>query len=562
MEQTCTYKDLLLRKLSYAVTSSVFSQLFILLFYVFLFNTNVFYPLEWIQRTFRTMTSISTWIFMVPFLAIIFAQCVICAKDYVVKSSFCSTRFQKFLRAFSLHNIILLVLHIIVGATSTWLFLSISDGQYSNLTEVCKGGAYCLNDGSFFLILSGLWTGFYFFLKVYVAEKNLAFPVIHQRKFLQLKSQLSPIIRESVHLSFWPSFYFGLIYSIVGELVANSFKGFLGLLDREEKPTALIYSHLWFFSALYYFNMNLMRFYFNLFLTEPVHFPVVKDQLGTNLTLQDSITNYDWPIVQNLACLDLHLLSRWSPLRRQAFFALSNPGGHPHNWNSLVESVLKLVTEYTQLLNKTIDLPEAKVMPSIIQAPIIQGPDKFRNLRNMALIDEDCYSYIDVSKGSAPVPFSFKPNILDGISAKLKSTWNFLKLISGVNFLFDELPQANVRKCLANGNLIIWSSQGISDIIAASLDEDKFGIVQKDLPVIISSLVQLKQSLDKLNKVPALTRKMVGYDDFNYKMKGAVTAAVKRSLFNICSSFNDYLRDIPLSKDIFHYLQVQIICKN
>ncbi|KAF7268812.1 hypothetical protein GWI33_018159 [Rhynchophorus ferrugineus] len=304
--------------------------------------------------------------------------------------------------------------------------------------------------------------------------------------------------------------------------------------------------------------MNLMRFYFNLFLTEPVQFPLVRNQ-NENLTLQESITNYDWPIVQNLACLDLHLLAQWSNLRRQVFFTLSNPGGHPHNWNSLVENTLRLIKEYTDLLNKTIDVPEKKINTPIVQAPLIQSPDRFRNLRNMALYDQD-YNFIEVSKPPL-AKFSFSATVITKISEKFTNILEFVKLILGIKFLFGELPQANVRKCLANGHLIIWASQGIADIVSASLTEDKFGVVQKDLPAIITSLVSLKQSLEKLNKVPALTRKMVGYDDFNYQMKGAVTAAVKRSLFNICRTFEAYMQDIPLSKDIAQYLQVHIICK-
>lgn len=554
------YKDLLLKKLSYAVTSSVLSQLFILQFYIFLVNINVFHPVQWIMAAFRSLTSFSTWLFMIPFLAIIFAQSLICAKDYVIKPSYCSTRFQKFIATFSLHNLALSTLHIIVGAILIWLFLSISEGEYRNLFDRCKGQIYCLNEGTFFLIFSGLWTGFYFFIKVYIAEKNLMFPVIHQRKFLQLKAQLAPLMRESVAQSFWPSLYFIIFYYLQGPTIAAGFREAFGLLERENKAGILIYLHLWFFSTLYYFNMNLMRFYFNLFLTEPVQFPLLKGQADT-LTLQDGITNSDWPIVQNLACLDLYLLAQWSQLRRQVFFTLSNPGGHPNNWNSLVTSVLKLVNEYTGLINKTIDVPEKPVVASIIQAPIIQGQDRFRNLRNMAVTNYEACDFVNISK-SPPVEFSLFESLIGKISLKLENTWSFIKLILGINFLFGELPQANIRKCLANGNLIIWASQGMAEIVSASLNEDKFGVVQKDLPMIVTSLVHLKQSLDKLNKVPALTRKMVGYDDFNYRMKGAVTAAVKRCLFNICRTFESYLQEIPLNRDIAQYLQVHIICKS
>ncbi|KAL1509358.1 hypothetical protein ABEB36_004112 [Hypothenemus hampei] len=560
-QQTCTYKDLLLRKLSYAVTSSVCSQLVILQIYVFLWNFNVFHPKNWLLSTIHILTSFSTWIFILPFLIIVFAQSVICAKDYVVKSSYCSTRFQKFVATFSVHNLILLALHILVGGTIIWLFLSVSGGQYQKLTKICHGQAYCLNNGSLFLILSGLWTGCYFFIKVYIAERNLTFPVIYQRKFLQFKSQLEPLIRHAVVTSFLPSLYFCCLFYVYGETLQNGFRDLFGLLEQEDGTSVLIFLHLWFFSALYYFNMNLMRFYFNLFLTEPVQFPLVKDNAGS-LTLQESITNSDWPIVQNLACLDLHLLAQWSPMRRQVFFSISNPGGHPYNWNTLVVSVLNLFKEYTELLNKTIDLPEKNAKP-IIQAPIIQSPDRFRNLRNMTLIerDEDICDYVHVTKTS-PVEFSLPQGLISYLTIKISNLWNILKVVTGINFLFGELPQANIRKCLANGNLIIWASQGITELLCASLEEDNYGIVQKDLPVILSSLVNLKQSLDKLNKVPALTRKMVGYDDFNYRMKGAVTSSIKRSLFNVCKKFENYLNDIPLSKEVSQYLQIHIMCKS
>lgn len=558
---SCTYKDLLLRKLSYAVISSVLSQIFILQLYVFATHTNPLHPIEWLLTALGTMVSLSTLVFLVPFLLIIFVQSLICAKDYVMKSSYCSTRFQKFVATFSVHNLVLALLHAIVGATVTWLFLSISGGEYQNVAVHCKGQRYCLNAGTFFLVFSGLWTGLYYFIKVYIAERNLAFPVIHQRKFLQLKCQLVPLVWESVILAFWPSLFYSVFYYFYGEYLSGGFGSFLGLLDSNHKNGVFIYVLLWFFSALYYINMNLMRFYFNLFLTEPVQFSLVKDTSGS-LTLQESIINYNWPIVQNLACLDLHLLAQWSPPRRHVFFTISNPGGHPHNWNSLVESILKLFTEYTQLLNKTIDIPEKPTNRPIIQAPIIQSPDRFRNLRNMALIDhEEQYRYID-SSNIHPVEFTLPQALLEKLTLKLQAVWSFFKVITGINFLFGELPQANIRKCLANGNLIIWASQGISGIITASIEEDKFGVVQKDLPAIITSLVQLKQSLDKLNKVPALTRKMVGYDDFNYKMKGAVTGAVKRSLFNICKGFESHLAEIPLAKDVYHYLHLHIICKS
>ncbi|XP_060526986.1 nucleoporin NDC1 [Cylas formicarius] len=554
-----THKDLLLRKLTYAVTCSVVSQIVILILYIVAVNSNIFHPWEWLMLSGKTLISFSTLIFLIPFLAIIFAQSMICAKDYVIKSSYCSTRFQKFVVTFSMRNWVLLLLHIIVGALLIWLMLSISGGRHQNLIQACNGNRVCLNESSFFLISSGLWTGLYFFIKVYIAEKNLTFPVIQQRKLLQFTSQLRLLLRESILLSFWPALYFSILYYIRGEEFSSGFRHLFNFFPSQEHPAAYIYVELWYFSALYYFTMNLMRFFFNLFLTEPVEFPLLKEQSGS-LTLQESIVNFDLPIVQNLACLDLHLLAEFSSTRRQVFFTLSQPGGHPHNWNSLLENILKLIAEYTELLNKAFDVPEmAGIKSPTVPTPMAPS-DRFRNLRNMALINSQDYDFISVTK--SPVRVAFPEPLIGKIAQKLNSIWSIIKTILRINFLFGELPQANIRRCLANGQIIIWCSQGIADIVSASIAEDRYGIVQKDLPIIITSLVGLKQSLDKLNKVPALARKVAGYDDFNCKMKGAVTAAVKRSLFNICRTFGNYLQDMSLPKDVLQYLQFHIVCKS
>ncbi|KYB29271.1 Nucleoporin Ndc1-like Protein [Tribolium castaneum] len=367
-------------------------------------------------------------------------------------------------------------------------------------------------------------------------------------------------------MAVWPTFYFALFYYFWGNQLESRFVALVNLDRASRESSVLVYVYLWWFATLYCFSNNLMRFFFHLFLTEPVQFPIVKENVYI-LTLQEAINMDNLPIIQNLACLDLFLLSQWSPMRRQLLFTLSQPGGHPHNWNSLTESVLKLFSDYTNLLKKSTEPPtqeKPKKQTETITpfSPVVQSPQtdpslKFRNLRNLSMSSD----YLDVVNvthtGSSNSVKSFKKSIDESVQ-KIVS---FVKILFGINFLFGELPQVNIQKCLGNGQLIIWASQGISELAAVSLVEDKYGIVQKDLPVIISSLVQLKQSLDKLNKVPSLSRKVAALDDFNYRMKNAVIAAVKHSLFKICLNFGEYFSDVPLSKDVLHYLQINFMLK-
>lgn len=559
-----TYKDLLLKKLYYSVLCSVFSQLVLLLLYLLAVNLDIIHPVTWLWSSVTTFLSLTTWLYVIPFITIIFCQSIICARDYAFKSNYCSTRFQKFIAVFSVHNLILLILHILVGGLLVWMFLSLSDGDYKSFSTSCHKTQQCIVEGTFFLILNGLFIGLYFFLKVYIAEKRLFFPVIHQRKWLQFKASVIPLCKESLVAATLPTVYYLVFYFIWGNQLFIGLTNYLNLLPPESGEGYFLYIYAWLFGALYYFSMNLMRFFFNLFLTEPVELPIIK-QTDDSLTLQSSINNSNFPIIQSLACLDLKLLAQWSPLRRQIFFMLSQPGGHPHNWNILIENVLKLFTEYTELLNKSTDTIRSDKQPP---PPPSQDPmsclsptqyDKFRNMRNMSMgYGSEVTDVVDVVNDTLPGQEAVT-SIFSKLKDKVINFYNTLKVVLGINFIFGELPQANIQKCLANGHLIIQTSEGISDLVCASLVEDRYGIVQKDLPVLITSMVELKQGLEKLNKIPALTRKMVGYDDFNYKMKGAVTAAVKRSLFNICRNFEKYLCEFPLSKDVLMQLQPFIV---
>lgn len=130
-----------------------------------------------------------------------------------------------------------------------------------------------------------------------------------------------------------------------------------------------------------------------------------------------------------------------------------------------------------------------------------------------------------------------------------------LKEKLGINFMFRELPEANIQKCLGDGQVIVWLVQALSCLCSSSLTEDRYGIAQKDLPVIISALVELKMSMEKLNKLPALNRRGHASNDFNCQMKYGIMNALKRSIYNIVNNFGPYLKDLNLRHDVVLQLQ-------
>lgn len=563
------FKEVLLKKLSYAVTCSVLSHLIVICMYIFIINFSV-QPLQWLRQTLSTLTSFTTWLHLIPFASIIFAQIMICARDYVLKGTCQLTRFRRFISVFSVRTFLLGLLHVAVGGVGVWLYLSLSESQYQNLYSSCKDNHQCLVEGSFFMILSGLWTGIYVFVQVCLSDKNLIFSVIQQHKLLQFKARFLPLLKESKEAAFYPTAYFFLIYyssgSYLRDLFAQSFK----LHVQEENLSILLYGYVWIFATLYLLNMNLMCFFFELFLTEPIEYPITT-MYDTEASLSEGFFLNNMPILQHLACLDMYLLSMWSPQRRQFLFTLSQPGGHPHTWNRLIQGALQLINEFTHTLDKSadalltkdekpkpvMDKPETPFKSTLYiqqQPSISQVKQKYPNMRNIS---------ISSLQQQDPTMIQHQQNMNASLTSgtsehpreKLNRFLETLKSFRAIKYLFGELPEVQIQHCLRNGQLIVWTTQGLTNIAVASFTEDPYGIVQKDLPVLITSLIELKQSIEKLNKVPMFSRKGPGFDYFSFKMKNSVNTAVKRSLCNICLTFGSYLQDIPLKRDIALQLQ-------
>lgn len=457
------------------------------------------------------------------------------------------------LSAVSVHNLVIFGLNLIVGAILMWLILRL---RGKSVIRICSDNVYCLNEDSFYLILCGMWNGMYYFYKTYISERNLMFPVIYQRKILHIKSELLPLFKKCLGFAIMPTICFIFLYSMCGEIMITKVIQFFEI-ERENSSTGMMmYLQLWLNGALFYYKMNLNKTFFNVFLTEPITFPLYRSTNSISC-LQESINMSNLPIIQKLACFDLYHLAHWSKNRRHIFFTLSQPGGHPYNWNYLVENVLKLLTEYIEILNKVTGSCEStkKTSPQLDKIQNnAQTLNKFHNIRNMSSMSDPIGTdLVELTREPLPI-FTLPILYMDKFKQRIQEFISCIKIMFGVNFLLEPLHQADIQRFLANGYVIIWSSQGIAELACASLTEDCYGIVQKDLPAIITTLVNLKQNLDKLNKLPILNRKLVVHEGFSSNMKAAISVAVKRSLFNIYKTFGNYINELPLNIDVLNQL--------
>lgn len=132
---------------------------------------------------------------------------------------------------------------------------------------------------------------------------------------------------------------------------------------------------------------------------------------------------------------------------------------------------------------------------------------------------------------SQPAVEETKPSYVDIVKQKLMAN-RFIRYFLG------EQEDAKLNFLLVhNSQTIEWITQGISSIVARSINEDSFGVVQHDTRQIIKSLIKLKNVLDKVGSVNSIAK------DRNFI---ALKAAVRRSLYRIVDEFSRFFDDLLL----------------
>ncbi|VVC92529.1 unnamed protein product [Leptidea sinapis] len=442
------------------------------------------------------------------------------------------------------------------------LYSSLAKSDYNMLKKNCKNSdGLCLNEQSLFLQLGGMWMGLYYFLGAHIfGRKILTFPPIYQEKFQQMKLIIGNVVSMGFQNSIKPVMYYCLFYWFWGNkprfVVSDVYSLYL-----EDPPldniinliSSGIWIGLWFYSSLFFISIYTMRAVFNIVLTEPMKFPIESDK---TLTLYGALLQRA-QFSGYLGAQDLKILAVTDQTRRSQIFTLSQPGGHPRNWTTLLENCLIIIREFNKELelingeaNGHGDFSNQKPLNPSLSPPTVY----YGSLRNMAQ-----------SPRSFDIKNHYKKENEDTLATAIKVEFNnaIQKICQkpGIHYFFGELTDIKLKFLLMQAQPVIWTCEGLAHIVAASLTEDKYGVVQNDLPVVLSSLINLKNNLDKLSKPGLVPRKYLLNDNLAIRMRRAVLSAVKQSIYKIVMTFSKYIHDIPLDHEVQIAIQPFLACK-
>uniref|UniRef100_A0A4W4EXG4 Nucleoporin NDC1 n=1 Tax=Electrophorus electricus TaxID=8005 RepID=A0A4W4EXG4_ELEEL len=550
--------------------------------FVFLVRLSLFHPVQWIAECFALLTAPSTIFPLFLLSGVVLVIGFFNLKYYTVVPSIPCSRVALLAKLLHPRQCVHSLVHCAVGMVVMWCASVIAGVRYRTLSSPCTGSESgsvpetCLNEYHLFFLLAGAFMGYsHSFLGVVQNMNYVSFQIILQYKYMRFKGSLASVVKCGALQSLHSVRNYVALYYFFGHLprawILNmlnlqmdsalcSLDSLAGLLDP-----SLLY-HLWISGTFLLLTWYITVLLFRIYVTEVVRLRLLH-HVGSL---------YDWlyPCCQFLALQDLALLARYSPSCRQEVFSLSQPGGHPHNWNAISKECLALLGELTQRLvahhdtvasNGRAKRPsvssDARSVSSGNSEDLLQTPHPSSIIKTPGSVFKSSMMGL-----SSPMTVPFTPDLESPFSSPAvrrlaghqvpPSPWygsvQSPHVMRRGPKLWSTSTEASSQALFADSQAHIWALEGLSHLVAASFSEDKYGVVQTTLPSILSCMLTLQEAVDRHFKLPHASSKPVkttcSMGDATYKtLRFALRAALKTAIYRITSTFGEHLNAVCIS---------------
>lgn len=333
--------------------------------FVILSRFSVFHPIQWISECLSLLFSISAIFCFILLCGVITMVGFLNLEYYTVIPSIACSKIALLCQLLHPRQFFNSLVHCIMGVIVAWCCAVTIGGRYETLGYSCAqsdGAAQmCLNEYHLFLLLAGAFVGFSHSLLGVIHNMNyVAFHTVQQYKYLHFKGSIPLVLKCSITQALYSLRNYIVLYYFLGHVPRGWICKTLNLeVDSSVHPLdrigglldlSLLY-HIWISATFLLFTWYITLQLFRIFVTELYSFPVQSSFTDdAHQCLPKVLLEKQPMILKFLALQDLALLSQHSPLRRSEVFSLSQPGGHPHNWNAISKECLSLLSDLTQRL--------------------------------------------------------------------------------------------------------------------------------------------------------------------------------------------------------------------
>ncbi|XP_060081470.1 nucleoporin NDC1-like isoform X2 [Ylistrum balloti] len=546
-----------------AVGWTLLLQPCVLAMYFIFCTLDIFHPLSWIAGSFSMLFS-AHYIFVLVVLTVVSGVLgILMSSSYTVIPDIPLTRLHELVQLLLPSCLLQCLMYLVSGVVTAWVCTSCIGERYSSLIIKSNDNdreVYYLNEYHLFLVVYGMYSGVLYNITMFLHQNNLIqFPVLEQAKFFQVRSRLYTELLKSLSYSFWHTMYFYPFYWMFGHIPKDIVIQHSSVLSSEIAlnsvwglfDVSLLYQ-TFLCGVFLYFTWTVSSVLYKIYNTEHYAFPVedvFDDQ--KNKCLVDALSCNTNSLLQCLGFYDLCHLSRKCGVRRSVVFSLSQPGGHPHNWNKLYSACVAEVNA----LNQKVQEANWRVFASV---PVRQASGEKNLPSTPAERTTATLSYrgtTNVTDGNPSLPVD-KPS--SNVQTFKDLTLVYLKKKPVFSYFLSELPDSKSRKLFATCQVQVWAVEALSNFATASYTDDKYGVVQRSLPEIVTAIVNLQENVEKHFKLATATSRRNQRDLGHYdtQLGYLLQTTLKSSMYKIVNTFGKHILSLNLSPECVRKLRL------
>jgi len=475
-------------------------------------------------------------------------------KLYKVEPTVYLTRWAILKDFFNPLFVMILFIYGILGGVLMNSYFSVTLPFLGQLSVQCASrNEVCLNEIHLFGVLFGGWIGLLESWDYFFSERRLIkLPHIYQSIKVVVWSGVPSLLKTSLLASAKSYLAYIIIYLFFGGSIRNHvlkvtrlatdepLDSILGLINVSLALRCIV------IGSTCVFTFRLSNLLFQWFLLKPVSFSIVRFSGDTSPLLSEALT-CNIPLMRLWACRDWNVLAEQSPQKRSIIFSVSQPGNHPHNWNTMFSAIMPQCMQCLSALRG--DTKEAPVKSMPVSPKVTDTITSPTRMRSMALKSP--------TKSSQPAE-ERKPNFNDKMNKKIQEVVQQIKKKPFIQFLWGELPDAKRRQVFAKTETINLLIEGLSHFVAASYTEDSYGVVQKDLPAILSMILDFQGSIELRGSSGGVLQKRpetLTNPPQDVLLKQALKWTVKSSIYRLVVKFQRHITRIQLSTEHKHMLE-------
>lgn len=526
------FKEILLKRMSWIILWHICIQSFILQFVasVNVSEDPLLWMITWLKNLFKPR-------FIIIFLFQLFlsAVCIVTESTQYLRVKQCDniTRFRFICSKVSLYHFIWLLVYFLQGILSAIVFLFALKHYFVDPLNNEIQPEDKITETIIILLSNAIGMNLIFFINDFFRHQSFKyFSFIQQNHCISMPA-IFVVARNAAVKSLYCSVVFVVFYLLGGHSICSFICTSFSVrcnISYSIVFNPFVFYCLWLLNAFIFFNNLILKSLFNIYLTTKIDFPIVSSTSTKQhdvFTLKDAISTDNIPLIQYMGYYDLNVISQFDASRRKQIFSLSYPGGHPYTWREISQEALKLITDTINQLEKITNANKSNTATDNAKPTIEKYYSKMRPL--------SITHYIDEKNSNA------NKKLKDNIFSKIT---NSLKSIRVVAYFAEEMTEKQMESALQHYQALGLACYSLSNLAAASKLDDKYGVVQQDLSIIIISLLQLNVALNKMTVV--INKKT---NSSILRIKKYLASVVKSSLYKLSINFGLYSRDLNLSSD-------------